>query len=178
MGKKDKVLIDTLINNGVVNHEENISLGSLSNLEAINGFRKLKLNRSFESIEFDNPLTGIDLKYKSKGIIIVNIKNTKIDLFGPEDELELTFLDSMLSKIKISNERINKSSYQALDYYTQAEDLIKLFGNPSKVNKNKIYQEDMEWKSNKIFLTFLHGWEHEFLEGYPKEYLIRQNAYY
>jgi hypothetical protein len=164
----NKVLIDSLVINGVSNYDERLIMGDLKNLDIINGFRKLKFNTKFESINFKD--SGIDNKYKSKNIIIVMVKGVDISFFGEGDDLELTFYNDKLSRITILNGRINPSSSDLMGKFnTQIDDLIRLFGEPTSritdfhamediIPDIQNNEEEVEWSTNNVKMRFHRTW--------------------
>ncbi len=183
-----KVLIDSLLDKNDNGSEENLELGSLDNLDIINGFRKLKLSLRFDSIDFKN--SEIDTMYFRKGIIVVRINDFEPFLFGTGDDIELTFLNSKLTKIEISNGRYNSGSvFEPFEYFqTKLEDLIRLFGEPTSIIQNKhdynrIIEnqkentDELEWVSKRVRMKFIHEWTTIKMDGlFEIHYLHGENS--
>ena len=164
----EKVDLNSLVNDGISNNDDRITLGNVKNLDIIYGFRKLKLNTKLGSLSFRK--YDINDKYKSKGILIVHIKDLDVKLFGDEDELLLTFYNNQLTKISIfSGFQYLREAKTYEIFNTSFQDLKEFFGPPTKNLDEREFAfftqpedrnnplpiiESFEWRTKNVIMTY------------------------
>lgn len=93
-----KILFDSLVLGSASNSKEITSLGKISNLDILNGYKGLKLGLAKDKIEFPLSVTRNDI-YKNWGISEIMIETT-CDLMGGPCDLKLQFYQDLLEQVE------------------------------------------------------------------------------